>query len=159
VSELIIGLTIVAVGTSLPEVATTVMAAIKGERDLAVGNAVGSNIFNILLVLGATSMLAPGGIPVSTQALGVDFPVMLAVSLVCLPVCFTGWIISRWEGALFLVYYMAYIVYLVLRVRADAAIVGGFEATMGTIIFLTAVGIGVHTIYSLVFAQRPQSQA
>jgi len=159
VSELIIGLTIVAVGTSLPEVATTVAAAIKGERDLAVGNAVGSNIFNILLVLGATSMLVPGGIPVSTQALGFDFPVMLAVSLVCLPVCFTGWIISRWEGALFLVYYLAYIIYMVLRVKADATTVGIFEATMGTLIFLTAVGIGAHTIYSLVFAQQHQRHA
>jgi len=159
VSELIIGLTIVAVGTSLPEVATTVAAAIKGQRDLAVGNAVGSNIFNILLVLGATSMLVSGGIPVSTQALGVDFPVMLAVSLICLPVCFTGWMISRWEGALFLIYYLAYIVYMVLRVRADAATVGVFEATMGTVIFLTAVGIGAHTIYSLVFAPQHQRHA
>jgi cation:H+ antiporter len=159
VSELIIGLTIVAVGTSLPEVATTVTAAIKGERDLAVGNAVGSNIFNILLVLGATSMLVPGGIPVSTQALGIDFPVMLAVSLICLPVCFTGWIISRWEGALFLVYYLAYILYMVLRAKADAATVDVFEAAMGTVIFLTAVGIGAHTIYALVFEQRPRSHA
>jgi cation:H+ antiporter len=159
VSELIIGLTVVAVGTSLPEVATTVTAAIKGERDLAVGNAVGSNIFNILLVLGATSMLVPGGIPVSTQALGFDFPVMLAVSLICLPVCFTGWIISRWEGALFLIYYAAYIVYMVLRVRADPATVSAFEAAMGTLIFLTAVGIVAHTIYALVFEQRPQRHA
>jgi hypothetical protein len=67
--------------------------------------------------------------------------------------------ISRWEGALFLVYYLAYIVYMVLRVRADTATVGIFEAAMGTIIFLTAVGIGVHTIYSLVFAQQHQRHA
>jgi cation:H+ antiporter len=81
------------------------------------------------------------------------------VSLVCLPVCFTGWIISRWEGALFLVYYLAYIIYMVLRVKADATMVGIFEATMGTLIFLTAVGIGAHTIYSLVFAPRHQRHA
>jgi cation:H+ antiporter len=159
VSELIIGLTIVAVGTSLPEVATTVAAALKGERDLAVGNAVGSNIFNILLVLGTTSMLAPGGIPVSTQALGLDFPVMLAVSLICLPVCFTGWIISRWECAMFLCYYLAYIAYMVLRVRADSALVAIFEATVGTAIFLTVVGVGAHTIYSLVFGQQSRHPA
>jgi cation:H+ antiporter len=65
VSELIIGLTVVAVGTSLPEVATSVIAAVRGERDLAVSNVVGSCIDNILLILGVASLLTPGGIPVS----------------------------------------------------------------------------------------------
>lgn len=114
VSELIIGLTIVAVGTSLPEVATSIAASLKGERDLAVGNAVGSNIFNILLILGATSMISSTGMPVGPEALRFDFPVMLAVALICVPIFYTDWTISRWEGALFLGYYVAYIVYLVL---------------------------------------------
>ncbi|MGH7886050.1 MAG: calcium/sodium antiporter, partial [Thermodesulfobacteriota bacterium] len=79
-SKLLIGLTIVAAGTSLPEVATSVVAALKGERDIAVGNLVGSNIFNILVILGISSMVVPGGISVSPSALKFDIPVMIAVA-------------------------------------------------------------------------------
>lgn len=115
ISELVIGLTIVAAGTSLPEVATSVLAAIKGEKDIAVGNVVGSNIFNILSVLGLTSIVAPNGISVSSAAMNFDIPIMLAVSIACLPIFFTGNSISRWEGAVFLGYYIAYILYLALE--------------------------------------------
>lgn len=113
-SELVIGLTIVAAGTSLPEVATSIIASIRGERDIAVGNVVGSNIFNILAVLGLSSLLTPDGIHVSDAALRFDIPIMIAVSVACLPIFFTGNIIARWEGALFLGYYAAYTLYLVL---------------------------------------------
>ncbi len=122
VSELIIGLTIVAVGTSLPEVATTVAATLRGHTDLAVGNAVGSNIFNILSVLGITSMVSFRGVPVPPEALQFDFPVMLAASIACLPVFFTRLLVSRWEGALFLLYYAAYITYLVLLSVSSSAL-------------------------------------
>jgi cation:H+ antiporter len=114
VSELIIGLTIVAVGTSLPEIATSVIASLRGQRDIAVGNVVGSNIFNVLAVLGPAAALAPAGIHVPHTSLIFDMPVMIAASVACLPIFFTGYRIDRWEGALFLVYYAAYIVYLVL---------------------------------------------
>ena len=114
VSELVVGLTIVAAGTSLPEVATSVIAAIRGERDIAVGNVVGSNIFNITGVLGLASIVAPTGIEVSTAVIGFDIPVMIAVALACLPIFFTGGVISRQEGALLLVYYVAYTLYLFL---------------------------------------------
>lgn len=114
VSELIIGLTIVAVGTSLPEVATSIMAALRGERDIAVGNVVGSNIFNILAVLGFSSLIAPGGVPVSAAALAFDIPVMIAVSVACLPIFFTGHLIARWEGGVFFGLYLAYTTYLIL---------------------------------------------
>lgn len=114
-SELIIGLTIVAVGTSLPELATSVVATVRGERDIAVGNVVGSNIFNLLSVLGLTAVLAPAGVPVAAPALSFDLPVMVAVSVACLPVFFNGYRIARWEGALFLGYYLAYTAYLVLQ--------------------------------------------
>ncbi len=114
VSELVIGLTIVAAGTSLPEVATSLIATIRGERDIAVGNVIGSNIFNILLVLGVSSIIAPGGIPVAAAALRFDIPVMLAVAVACLPIFFSGNRIDRWEGMLFLGYYFAYTAYLVL---------------------------------------------
>ncbi len=114
ISELVIGLTIVAAGTSLPEVVTSVIAAIRGERDIAVGNVVGSNIFNILGVLGAASIVAPAGIEVSAAVSGFDIPVMIAVAFACLPIFFTDGVISRKEGALFLGYYVAYTLYLVL---------------------------------------------
>ena len=114
VSELVIGLTIVAAGTSLPEVVTSVIAAIRGERDIAVGNVVGSNIFNILSVLGIASVVAPEGIHVSPAVIGFDIPVMIAVAFACLPIFYTGGVISRLEGALFLGYYGAYTLYLIL---------------------------------------------
>jgi cation:H+ antiporter len=114
VSDLVIGLTIVAVGTSLPELATSVLASLRGERDMAVGNVVGSNIFNILVVLGLTAAVAPRGIPVPATALAFDLPVMLAVAVACLPIFFTGNRIDRWEGGLFFGYYIAYTVFVVL---------------------------------------------
>jgi cation:H+ antiporter len=113
-SELVTGLTIVAIGTSLPELATSVTASLKGERDIAVGNVVGSNILNILLVLGLAAAISPKGIAVSPAALHFDLPVMLAASLACLPIFFTGSVIARWEGFLFLGYYAAYTAYLLL---------------------------------------------
>jgi len=114
VSELIIGLTIVSVGTSLPEVATSVVAALKGERDIAVGNVVGSNIFNIVTVLGLSSIVAPSGIAVSRDALAFDIPVMIAVALVALPIFFYGYRIGRRGGLFFLAFYGAYIAHLIL---------------------------------------------
>jgi cation:H+ antiporter len=120
-SELIIGLTIVAAGTSMPEVATSITAAIKGERDIAVGNVVGSNIFNILAVLGLSGVVAQNGLPVSAAAEAFDIPVMIAVALITLPIFFTGRLIARWEGWLFLFYYVAYTAYLILdSVQHDA---------------------------------------
>jgi cation:H+ antiporter len=114
VSDLVIGLTIIAAGTSLPEVATSILAAIKGERDIAVGNVVGSNIFNILAVLGLTGLVAPAGVSVHPAALSFDIPVMIAVAVACLPIFFHESRINRWEGALFLFYYVAYTTYLIL---------------------------------------------
>jgi len=114
VSETVIGLTIVAAGTSLPEVAASVLASIRGERDIAVGNVVGSNIFNILAVLGLSAIVSGEGLPVPASILSFDLPVMLAVAIACLPIFFTGFTIARWEGAVFLCYYGAYTGYLVL---------------------------------------------
>ncbi len=114
VSELVIGLTIVAAGTSAPEVATSAMAAVRGERDIAVGNAVGSNVFNILGVLGLTALLAPNGIAVPLSALRFDIPIMIAVAVAALPIFFTGYTIARWEGALFLALYAGYVLFLFL---------------------------------------------
>ena len=113
-SELIIGLTIVAAGTSMPEVATSLVAAIRGERDIAVGNVVGSNIFNILAVLGLSALVSPDSLPVASGMLTIDMPFMIAVAIACLPIFLTGHTIARWEGIVFLGYYVAYTVYLIL---------------------------------------------
>jgi cation:H+ antiporter len=139
VSDLVIGLTIVAAGTSLPEVATSILAAIRGERDIAVGNVVGSNIFNILAVLGISASVAPGDLAVAPAMPAFDLPVMVAVAVACLPIFFTGNLIARWEGALFLAYYAAYTAYLILDAAEHDAQVG-FSAVLGGFVLpLTAV--------------------
>jgi cation:H+ antiporter len=113
-SQLLIALTIVSIGTSLPEVATSIVAAVRGERDIAVGNAIGSSIFNLVAVLGFSAAVAPEGLLVARSAVNFDIPVMVAVAAACLPIFFTGHEISRWEGGLFLGYYFAYTAYLIL---------------------------------------------
>jgi len=114
ISDLVIGLTVVAAGTSLPEAATSVMASIKGERDIAVGNIIGSNIFNILAVLGISALAAPHGVRVPLPAMWFDIPILIATAAVCLPILITGFRISRMEGLLFLGYYLLYTLYLVM---------------------------------------------
>jgi cation:H+ antiporter len=143
VSELVIGLTIVAAGTSLPEVATSILAAVRGQRDIAVGNVVGSNIFNLLSVLGLSAAVAPAGIGVSAAALDFDLPVMIAVSVACLPIVFTGHVIARWEGGLFLAYYCIYTAYLVLAAQQHDAIHTFRLALVCAVLPLTAVTIVV----------------
>lgn len=113
VSEAVIGLTIVAAGTSMPEVMTSVMATIRGERDIAIGNVVGSNVFNLLCVLGLSGLVSPEPLLAGAQMLSVDFPVMLAVAALCLPLFFVGGTLNRFEGGLFLALYVVYVWYLI----------------------------------------------
>lgn len=113
VSEAVIGLTIIAAGTSLPEVMTSVMATLRGQRDIAIGNVVGSNIFNLLCVLGLSGLVSPEPLVAGSQLAALDMPVMLGVALLCLPLFFTGATLSRFEGALFLVLYVSYVWYMV----------------------------------------------
>jgi len=112
ISELFMGLTVVAIGTSLPELITSVVAARKGHADLAVGNIVGSNIFNIMAILGISSLIS--GITVSEQVL-IDVGVMLAFSLVLIPIMRSGFIISRKEGILLIAGYVGYVIFLLYR--------------------------------------------
>ena len=107
-SERIIGLTIIAVSTSLPQLATSLIAAFRGQREIAVGNVIGSNVFNLLGVLGLTALVAPAPLSVSPNALAFDLPVMLGVAALCLPVFYTGYRVTRAEGLLFLGLYLAY---------------------------------------------------
>ncbi|MFN8498045.1 MAG: calcium/sodium antiporter [Anaerolineae bacterium] len=143
VSELIIGSTIVAVGTSLPEIAITVIASIRRERGIAVGNAIGSNIFNIALVLGLTALLAPQGIHVPPEALTFDMPVMIVAAIACLPIFFTGGSISRAEGILFLAYYAAFIGYLLLDAAQHPALPLFNVFMLAFALPLTAVTLGI----------------
>lgn len=149
VSDLIIGLTIVAAGTSLPEVATSIIASVRGERDIAVGNVVGSNIFNMLAVLGLSAIVAPSGLPVSQAALQFDIPVMIAVAIACLPMFFTGNLIARWEGAVFLGYYIAYTTYLVLSSTKHAALQAFDTAMTWFVIPLTVLTLIVVTVRAM----------
>ncbi len=148
VSELIIGLTIVAIGTSLPELATSVIASLRGERDISVGNVVGSNIFNILSVLGFSSLLAPAGIKVAHSVLLFDAPVMIAVSVACFPIFFNGFQIKRWEGAVFVGYYVAYTVYLILQ-ASHHDMLDEYRFVMGWFVVpLTVLTLVVTTIFA-----------
>lgn len=143
VSDLLIGLTVVAFGTSLPELAASVMASIRGERDIAVGNIVGSNLFNILVVIGLTALVSPEGVPVAEGALQFDIPVMLAVAVACLPIFFTGHLIARWEGMLFFFYYIAYTLYLILNALQHQALPLFTTALTGFFLPLTGVTLVV----------------
>jgi cation:H+ antiporter len=115
VEELVIGLTIIAIGTSLPEIATSIVSALRGNRDIATGNIIGSNLFNLLFVGGITSVFSPDGLKISNAAITFDLPVMIAATIACLPIFYRGYRIDRWEGGLFLFYYVAYLVFLGLN--------------------------------------------
>jgi cation:H+ antiporter len=143
VSELVIGLTVVAGGTSVPELAASLLAALRGEREIAVGNVVGSNLYNLTLVLGLGGILGPEGIPVSTGVLGFDLPFMVIVAVACLPIFFTGARIDRWEGALFVGYYLAYAACLFLK-AVDHQVLPLFSGILWLFVIpLTAVTLGV----------------
>lgn len=107
ISEAFIGLTIVAVGTSLPELATSLIAAFRRQSEIAIGNIVGSNIFNVLGILGVTALIAP--IPVASRFLTFDLPVMIAVSLVLTALLLTRPVIGRGIGVAMLAGYVAYV--------------------------------------------------
>ncbi len=143
VSELVIGLTIVAAGTGLPELVTSVIASLRGQRDIAVGNVIGSNLFNLMGVLGAASVAAPGGLEVPPEAFHFDLPIMLVVTFACLPIFFTGGLISRAEGGLLLAYYIAYTLYLLLAASHHAALAVFSEVMLYFAIPLTLITLAV----------------
>ena len=145
ISELVIGLTVIAVGTSLPEVATSIIAALKGESDIAVGNAIGSNIFNLLGVLGLSGVLAPDGITVAARVLTFDFLVMVFVALVCMPVFYVDDNVSRGEGMLFLSYYVLYTAYLILE-ASKSSILPAITLFVSFYIPLTFIGLVMFTL-------------
>jgi cation:H+ antiporter len=139
VSDLVIALTIVAAGTSMPEVATSVMAAIRKERDIAVGNVIGSCTFNLLGCVGLAGMVAPDGLVMAPSLLAFDIWVMLATALACLPIFMTGREIARWEGAVFLGYYAAYTTYLILAAQQHDALQAFSNTMLGFVVPLTVI--------------------
>lgn len=154
VSNLVIGLTVVAIGTSLPEVVTSVVASYRGQRDIAVGNVVGSNLFNLLCVLGLTAAVSPNPIPISPEAIQFDFPVMIAVALVCFPIFLTGYKVQRWEGFLFLSYYAAYTVVVVMVAKNES-----LSEHYGTYIMFGVIPLTVLTFVSSMLLSRKKKVA
>ena len=114
ISNTIIGLTIVAAGTSLPEVATSVVATYRGEKELAIGNVIGSNTFNLLGITGCAAMVSTGGLPVEPSMLWVHIPVMVLATVILVPMMFTGKSVNRWEGVLLLLGYVVFNAYIVM---------------------------------------------
>lgn len=149
VSDLVIGLTVVAVGTSLPEIATSILASIRGQRDIAVGNVVGSNIFNVLCVIGISAFVTPDDFPVPAAALQFDLPVMFAVAVVTFPIFFTGGRINRLEGGLLLAYFIAYTAYLLLDAAGHDAARPFSTAMLLFALPLTALGLLASLFVSL----------
>lgn len=139
VSDLVIGLTIIAAGTSMPELATSILAAIRGERDIAIGNVVGSNTFNIFGCLGVSGLVGANGLAVSAPVLSFDIWVMVAVALACLPVFIVGREIGRAKGLLFIGYYIAYVAYLILDAHSHDALPQYSAIMIGFVLPLTVV--------------------
>jgi cation:H+ antiporter len=139
VSDLVIGLTIIAAGTSMPEVATSVTAAVRGQRDIAVGNVIGSNTFNILGCLGLSGLVSSTGLGIAPAVLNFDLWVMVAVALACLPVFMFGRRIGRRRGLLFLAYYVAYVAYLILGAQDHDALDEYSAIMLGFVIPITIV--------------------
>ena len=151
-SERIIGLTIIAVSTSLPELATSLIAAFRGQREIAVGNVIGSNVFNLLGVLGLTALVAPAPLSVSPNALAFDLPVMLGVAALCLPVFYTGYRVTRAEGLLFLGLYLAYGLHVV-SFTTGMPLAGKIEHLM---VFFVLPALLVFLLFSTLRAWRRQ---
>jgi cation:H+ antiporter len=149
VSDVVIGLTIVAAGTSLPEVFTSLVATIRGARDIAIGNVVGSNIFNVLMIGGVASLVTPGGLAVAPSLINFDMEVMLAVAVACLPIFFTGCSIARWEGWLFLGCYAAYSAYLVMDATGHDALPAFSDTMLLFVLPLAALTVAVVALRAL----------
>lgn len=138
VSEWVIGATIVAMGTSLPEIVTSLVATLRGQDDVAVANVIGSNIFNLLGILGGSAVLA-GGLPIADAVIGFDLPFMVVAALVCLPFFLTGFRLSRFEGFVLVVYFGFYVFLLF-----NPSVLGAFSASLrmslvlGPLVLVTA---------------------
>ncbi|WP_085673634.1 MULTISPECIES: calcium/sodium antiporter [unclassified Pseudomonas] len=151
-SERVIGLTVVAVCTSLPELAAALIAAIRGEREIAVGTVIGSNLFNLLAVLGLTALTTPEPLTISPNALAFDLPVMLGVAALSLPVFYSGYRITRAEGLVFLCLYLVYGLH-VAAFTMGMPLAGRLERLM---LFYVLPGLGAVLLFTTLRAWRKQ---
>jgi len=148
VSPLVVGLTVVAFGTSAPELAVAIGERLTG-TDIAVGNVVGSNMFNLPGCLGVTGLIAASGLPIAQSLLNFDLWVMLATAFACLPICLSGRVVARFEGALFLGCYVAYATYLILAAQAHDAlpamslVLAGFGLPIALVTLVTLVVVAL----------------
>jgi cation:H+ antiporter len=148
VDETVIALTIVAAGTSMPEVATSIVATLRGQRDIAVGNVIGSNIFNLLGILGGSALVGRD-LAISSAFTNFDIPVMVAVAVACLPIVARRHEIARWQGAAFLAFYAGYVAYLILAAKQHAAL-----ERFSLVMLEFVVPLLVASLVALVYAQR-----
>ncbi len=151
-SERVIGLTVVAVCTSLPELAAALVAAMRGEREVAVGTVIGSNLFNLLGVLGLTALVAPDPLSISPNALAFDLPVMLGVAALSLPVFYSGYRITRAEGLVLLGLYLVYGLH-VMTFTVGMPLAGRLEHLM---FFYVLPVLGAVLLYTTLRAWRRQ---
>ncbi|WP_122710836.1 calcium/sodium antiporter [Pseudomonas viridiflava] len=151
-SERIIGLTVIAIGTSLPALMTSLIAAMRGERDIAVGNVIGSNLFNLLGVLGLTALVAPVPLTISPNALVFDLPIMLGVAVLCVPLFYSGYRIDRIEGLFLLSLYLTYGLHIV-SISTGMLLAERFEGMM--LRFIVPL-LGVIVAFGVVRAWRRQ---
>lgn len=114
VTDAFIGLTVVAIGTSSPEFVTTLIGTIRNHRDIAIGNLLGSSVYNIVFILGVTCLMPTGGLPVTANLIAIDIPILVAVAFLCVPVFITGRQVSRIEGGLMVAAYIGYLAYLIV---------------------------------------------
>ncbi|MGQ9563295.1 MAG: calcium/sodium antiporter [Thermogutta sp.] len=154
VSELVIAVTLVAAGTSLPEAATSIVAGFRGRRDIAIGNVVGSNIFNILCVLGIGTLITRDGMHVAGEALMSDLPIMVGVAIICLPIFFTGKTVGRFEGLLLFGYYLAYTANLALAGTHSPYLSVFRQSMLWGIIPLTVIVLVVRVLRQIFSGRR-----
>jgi cation:H+ antiporter len=112
VSDALIGLTVVAIGTTAPELVTTVVSTLRGERDIAIGNLIGSSLYNILLILGVTCLVPADGLELTPALVRIDIPIMVAATLACIPIFISGRQVGRFEGAAMVIAYLAFLAFL-----------------------------------------------
>jgi len=148
VSDLVIGLTIVAAGTSLPEVATSVMAAARGQRDIAVGNVIGSNTFNILFCLGAAGSISPDGLGMAPSVLSFDIWVMLGVAVLTLPFFISGYVVTRMNALVLVGFYVAFTAYLLMEASASPALPAFADAMIRYVLPVSVVGLVILMVKS-----------
>jgi len=142
IPELVVGLTVLAVGTSAPEIVTSVIAALKGRSDIAIGNAIGSNVFNLLFVLGTVSV-THSDLAVPDELIRLDLPVMIGAAVLCVPIAITDSAITRWEGIAFVGLYAGYTVFLVLDGLGEASAPFVGAATLAAVVPILALTIRV----------------